>query len=98
MVATAPISLRRRSAHGMTLVECMLAIAILGGVVTATSLTLTTGNDHLARADRVSRAARLGRDLMEEILSKSYQDPNQTPIFGPESGEATRAAFDDVDD
>jgi hypothetical protein len=82
----------------MTLVECMLAIAVLGGIVTATALTITTGARHLARADRAERAARLGRDMVEEILCKSYQEPDKTPLFGPEPGEATRAAFNDVDD
>ena len=82
----------------MTLVECMLAIAILGGVVTATALTITTGARHLARADRAERAARLGRDMVEEIVSKPHHDPDQSPLFGPEPGEATRGAFDDVDD
>ena len=66
--------------------------------MTATALSITTGARHLARADRAERAARLGRDVVEEILCKSYQDPDQTSLFGPEPGEAARAAFDDVDD
>jgi prepilin-type N-terminal cleavage/methylation domain-containing protein len=86
---------RRRA---MTLVECMVATAILAGVSLAASLTLTTGAQHVAYADRASRSARLGRDLMQEIRSKAYDDPNQTPLFGPESGEKTRSDFDDVDD
>ena len=86
---------RRRA---MTLVECMVAISILAGVALVTAWTLSSGAQNVARADRASRSARLGRDLMEEIRSKAYDDPNQTPLFGPESGEKTRSDFDDVDD
>jgi len=37
---------------------------------------------------------------MAEILPQDYLDPNDTPVFGTESGESTstRADFDDVDD
>ena len=36
--------------------------------------------------------------LTHEILQQSYTEPVSTPAFGAESGEATRTAFDDVDD
>ena len=87
-----------RARQGMTLVECMVATVILAGVALAASLTLSTGAQHDRLADRASRSARLARDLMEEIRSKAYEDPNQTVQFGPEPGETTRSAFDDVDD
>jgi hypothetical protein len=35
---------------------------------------------------------------MEEITSKAYDDPVQTPLFGPEPGETSRTTFNDVDD
>ena len=42
----------------------------------------------------------LADDLMAEILSLPYSDPNQTPTFGLETGEsgASRINYDDVDD
>jgi hypothetical protein len=42
----------------------------------------------------------LARQMMEEIQSKAYEDPNQTPVlFGLEPGEnAPRINFDDIDD
>ena len=50
-------------------------------------------------ADRV-RAMSLASDLMAEILEKSYADPNEPALFGPEVSEILigRPAFDDVDD
>jgi type II secretory pathway pseudopilin PulG len=82
----------------MTLVECMVAIAILAGVALVAALTLSSGAQNVARAEHAARGARLGRDLMEEIRSKAYDDPNQTPQFGTEAGEKARSDFDDVDD
>jgi len=42
----------------------------------------------------------LGRHLMSEILQNHYEEPNDTPAFGPEAPEnaASRADYDDVDD
>ncbi len=40
----------------------------------------------------------LADSLLAEILEKAYQDPDATPVFGVESGETSRALYDDVDD
>ena len=44
----------------------------------------------------------LAHDLIGEIVRLPYEDTNQTPIFGAETGElgtpATRAALEDLDD
>jgi hypothetical protein len=48
-----------------------------------------------------SRAQLLAVELLTEISSQVYREPDDTPDFGPESGETTggtRAAYDDVDD
>jgi MSHA pilin protein MshD len=84
--------------RGLSLVECLLAIAILAGTVLAVTYTVVAANHQTRYADRAARAARLGRDLLEEIAARSYADPNQTPGFGTESGETQRTLFDDVDD
>lgn len=46
------------------------------------------------------RGPALAQQLMAEILQCYYEDPQETPVFGPEPGEpsATRSAFDDLDD
>src|SRR3954454_4753565 len=88
----------RRGRHAMTLIESMVATAILAGISLVASLTLTSGAQNVARADDSSRSARLARDLMEEIRSKAYEEPVQTPKFGPEQGEKTRFLYNDIDD
>ena len=88
----------RRRRRAMTLIESMVATAILAGVTLVASLTLTSGAQNTARADNSSRAARIARDLIEEIRSKAYQEPVQTPLFGPEPGETNRFLYNDMDD
>ncbi|MBX3358942.1 MAG: hypothetical protein KF745_11010 [Phycisphaeraceae bacterium] len=40
----------------------------------------------------------MARDLMAEIMQTRYSEPCATPLFGPEVGESSRSAWDDVDD
>jgi MSHA pilin protein MshD len=91
-------TLGRRKSMGLTLVECLVALAILSFAVLAVSYAAVTGQQQVDYADDETRAVRLARDLCEEILSKAYTDPGGAPLFGPESGETSRPQFDDVDD
>jgi hypothetical protein len=76
----------------------MLALAVLSVALLAVVSSATVGQQHLMAADHAMAASRLARDLLEEISARPFQDPDQTPVFGKEAGEATRAAFDDCDD
>lgn len=87
-----------RPRHGLTIVECMIAMTILSVIVLVTCYTLAAGQQHVYEGNRLASAVRLGRDLLEEITARGYRDPSGTTNFGPESDELTRAAFDDVDD
>src|SRR5947208_16939323 len=89
---------RATSASGMTIVECLWATTILSATMLASTYTVIAGNQQATRADRAARATRLARNLMEEITSMAYQDPVQTPVFGPETGETSRTIYNDVDD
>ena len=75
----------------MVLVGLVLvaALHVLGGTAASTHLTAQQATGML-----------LAEGLLAEVLTLPYADPDQTPVFGPEAGEATgaRAAFDDVDD
>ena len=91
---------RRRQAPraGLTVVECLIALTILSVTVLAATMTLSAGAQHDRRGDLASIAARLGRDMLEEITSREYREPVTAPVFGRETGETGRALFDDVDD
>ena len=84
--------------RGLTVAECLIALTILSVTVLAATMTLSAGAHHDRRADLAAIAVRLGRDLLEEIASRDFREPVSPPVFGPESGEATRSSYDDVDD
>lgn len=87
-----------RMRKALTLVECLLALTILSGAVLTVSYTVVASNQQSLYADRASQAGRIATDYFEEISSKAFSDPNQTPGFGRESGETLRTQFDDIDD
>ena len=75
-----------------TMIVGLMAVAALNSLGAATRSSESIGNRAVAMG--------LADDLMSEILQSAYSDPNQTPVFGRESGEPAgpRSAFDDVDD
>ena len=93
-----PARTRRR---GMTLIEAVISMLIVAVMMVAALQTV--GNTARSRQAQASlrRGPALARDLISEILPNLYVDGGGSPVFGPESGEAsggTRANFDDVDD
>ncbi|MCC6679097.1 MAG: prepilin-type N-terminal cleavage/methylation domain-containing protein [Phycisphaerales bacterium] len=92
----------RRPARGLSLVEVVISIAIVGGLLAAS----LSGVGALARARAISderdTAALLAQELLAEVSARLYEDPDSAArVFGPETGEtagADRTLFDDVDD
>lgn len=81
-----------------SLIEAVIATAIVGGLlVAAMSAVGATARTRQVTADNET-ALRLAKDLLDEIVAKPYIDPQGSAIFGPETGESTRASFDDIDD
>lgn len=77
--------------RGLTLVECLLASAILAFAVVALSQAVVAGQMQTVDALHRARAMELGEALMEEVLRLAYTDPN-----GP--GEVGRSNYDDLQD
>ena len=74
-------------------------MVVLSIAVFAVLSTLLAGEQQLQEADHALAASRFARDLLEEIVAKPYEDPQEpgkTP--GPEQGESDRTLFDDCDD
>lgn len=86
--------------RGMTLIEATITMAIVSGLMVASVATLSAS----ARARQVQssygRGYVLAQDLLEEILSVRYLEPEDPPTFGREQGEHAnnRNGWDDVDD
>jgi len=90
----------RQTNTAFSLAETVVSVALVGGLLVVALNTV--GDTTLGRqkmGDR-GRGHLLAQDLMTEILRQPYEDPDDTPVFGPEASESTgsRVAFDDVDD
>src|SRR5687767_12913893 len=72
---------------GLTLIETMLAMVVLSVAVFALLSTLVAGEQQLQEADHALAASRLARDLLEEIVARPYEDPQEPgKMLGPEQG------------
>lgn len=85
---------------GFTLVEAVMSILIVGLMLVAALNTVGASKVAQARNAEHTIGPMLAQELMVEILSQAYQEPDTTPAFGRESGEYSysRTAYDDVDD
>ena len=95
----------RHGGRGFTLIEAMLAAAILVIAVTAIVLPFASGARCQAVDARQTLAVSLAEELLEEVLSKPFEEPGDgddepedAANFGPDAGESARGDFTAVDD
>ena len=88
----------RRYTKGITLIEMIIILAVLGLAIPTLMLMWQNLAYHAGRSEVIAQATFYAQGLMEEIKSKDFEDPDQSPDFGPESGEGGRSDYDDVDD
>ncbi len=93
--------IRLRHRNGFSLVEAMTASMIVtmagAAMLLAVGESLTTSSSGID----TSRANLMARELMAEISSVRWADPDQPSHWGIEDGESyrnTRVHFDDLDD
>ncbi len=89
---------RHSAAQGFTLVEALLASVILAMAITAVTAPFTAAARNERADGRRTVAVCLANEIMEEIISKPFDDPDGKSAVGPESGESTRSEFDNIDD
>ncbi len=89
-----------KHARAFSLAETAICILLVSGMLVAALDTLGSSSGAQRILAERSTAHLLARDLMAEITGRSYEDPDGSPVFGIEVGEAsaTRSDFDDVDD
>jgi MSHA pilin protein MshD len=87
------------AARGFTLVESLISVLIVSGVlVGALGAFGAIGRARQNQVDRTLGYA-LADQLLAEIMQCYFKDPETAGTsIGPDSGEATRAQYDDVDD
>jgi Tfp pilus assembly protein PilV len=88
----------RSTRSGFSLIEVAISSILVGSILVASMSTVGAVLRFRSSTSDAGRAALLATDLLAEIQNQPYSDPNQTPVFGKESGETTRSQFDDVDD
>lgn len=88
----------RHRARGMTLLEALLASTILAGCAFAVTMPFTAAAQNDQVQERWSLATCLAQEMMEEILSRPFKDPQGATACGPDYGESSRLQFDNVDD
>ncbi|MCD6304484.1 MAG: hypothetical protein J7M21_05935 [Planctomycetes bacterium] len=96
---------RPRSGGGFTLIEALMASVILAIAVIAVLMPFTAGARCQQDEMRRTTAVGLAQQLMEEILSKPFEEPDdgddyaESPSdFGPEPGETSREDYSAIDD
>ena len=89
---------QHRQSGGFTFIEALLASAILLMAITAITMPFSTAANTEQIQMRQTMAVGLAGELMEEILSKPFADPDGASSTGPETGEAVRGGFDNMDD
>ena len=85
-------------ASAFTLLEVLVASAILSFATLAIVQAVTAGQAQTLDSMKRARADALAEVLLEEVLSKPYTDPEGDIVLGPDAGESTRLDFDAVDD
>ena len=75
-----------------------MASVILAMAIAAITMPFTAGAQNQQADGSRTLAVDLAQELMEEIMSKPFQDPQGASQVGPESGETSRAKFDNIDD
>lgn len=75
-----------------------MASTMLSMGASAVLLPFSVGAQIEQEDARRTLALYLGRELMEEIISKPFDDPQGAGAPGPDGGEASRANYDNIDD
>jgi MSHA pilin protein MshD len=89
---------RRKHGPAFTLIEALLAAVILAMAVSAIAMPFTAGAQNEQVDARRTLAVSLAQEMMEEILTKPFDDPAGVMTPGPEPGETSRNTFDNIDD
>jgi len=88
-----PYKMERR---GFTLAEAMMAMVVLGIAAAGVLLPFTSGAQVRAEGIHRTLAANLASDLMEEVITKPFLDPDGGAyVLGLDVGDTT---FDNIDD
>ncbi len=120
MRASTMFPTRKKHSEGFTLLELVIGIVVFTISLTIVLSLIVPQAEQTAEPFRQVKAAKLGQSLMNDILSRSYDensdrsppfvtcvdkpDPSNvndnlcSDVLGPDAGETSEEAYDDVDD
>ncbi len=86
--------------QGTSLVEVTVAFGLTATILASLFNVFELSHKRIIDAESETTALLLAREMMEEILSKEFEEPGTTGRFGRDSGESqtNRTQYDDVDD
>lgn len=89
-----------RQRRAFTMVEAVISVAIVAILLVVAINTVGASNATQYRTSLNATADQLAQGLLDDILQLPFEDPNITPLFGTELGEAalSKTNYDDVDD
>jgi len=95
----------RKACGAFTLIEALMASVVLALTVSAAIVPFTCGMRSQSVESRQMLAVSLAEDLMEEIILKPFEepddgdeDPEPVSSFGPDGGESLPSSFSAIDD
>lgn len=88
----------RRKRTGLTLIEGLIASVVLGLAVVGIFAPISASYKQAEAAEHSSVAMTLARQLLDEISSKPFDEPDSGGGLGPEADETLRGAYDNIDD
>jgi len=87
--------------RGFTLTEALLAAVVLAMAISAITMPFAAAARNEQVDARRTLSASLAREMMEEILTKPFDDPDGAGALGPEPGETrwvSSTKYDNIDD
>lgn len=92
------MAVSNRKQRGISLIEVLIASAILAFAVVAICQAVVAGQMQTYEALHQLRGMSLAEALVEEVQALPYDDPESAPDAGPDAGETGRDLFDNADD
>lgn len=93
MCITETAASARQGQRGLTLIELVVFIVVVGIAVAGVLLAMNITTQHSADPMLRKQVLAIAESLLEEILAREYTDPDCIQVL-----EASRALYDDVED
>ena len=90
-----------KNIRGISLAEVVISTLLVGLILVSALASVGASTRSWIATSELADGGTIARQLLLEITPLAYEDPNQTPGFGIETGELSgtiRTNFDDIDD